>query len=250
MKRVLLAAGFSLAALAQPLPALAEPMPTLLSITPAGPVVNLAVTNSIEVAPDIAIISIGVISHNKDRQSALQENRAAMDKVKASLKAAGVADADIQTAYFAVSEDMDYSVAGKPKKLGFVVMNSLSVKVRKLDGLGELVANASAAGATDIGTPEFDVADKTPYIEKLTRSATTDAQARGEYHAKLNGYGGVKLLSVSDEVRSGPGGSPMAYAAMARVEDTYAAAEDAAPSFDPTPVTISVSLYFAFEMTK
>lgn len=250
MKR-LLAVGFGLAALALPMPALAEPMPSLLTIAPAGPVVNLSVTNSIEVAPDIAYITFGVVSRNKDRQVALQENRAAMDKVKASLKAAGVADADIQTAYFSVSEDIDYSAEAKPKKLGFLVMNSITVKVRKLEGLGELVANASAAGANDIGAPSFDVADKTAYVEKLTSAATSDARKRGEYHAKLNGYSGVKLVSVSDEVRSGPGGSAMAYAAYAKVEDTAAAAVDGSgPTFDPSPVTISVSLYFAFEMTK
>lgn len=224
-------------------------MPSFMTITPQGPVVNLTVSDSTEVAPDIAYVGIGVTSRNRDKALAMQENRRVMDKVIAALKASGVADKDIKTQWFSVNEDIEYAPTGTRRKKGYIVSNSLRVTVRKLDGLSELLATASASGATDVGSPDFDVEMKTPIIEKLTLSATEKARARAQFHSRLNGYTGIKLVSVSDEVVSSNQESGVFRLTMARPASDEAAAE-AAPEIRPQQVTINVSLYMTFEMTK
>jgi uncharacterized protein YggE len=224
----------------------AQSLPTLLSISPTNPVVNLATTESAEFAPDIATITFGVESRNRDRLVAMKENRVAMEKLLAALKRAGIADADITSSWFSVRKDYDFS--GESRRAnGYIASNGYVVTIRKLDDAEELIASAATAGANNIGNPYFDVKDRSPFLESLTRAATESARKRAEFHARLNGFSGVKLVSVSDGVDN-----EVRYMAAAAAVDAAASLDEerTPPPFRPQPVKISVQLSFAFEMVK
>lgn len=251
MKKIAASGLASAFVLMQAGPVIAEPIPSFLNISPTAPVVNMSAADSAEVPPDIVRISIGVTSRQRDRAAAMRENRAAMAKVTAAIKAAGIADKDIETSGFFVAEDVDYGAAGSKRRKGYVVYNTLSLTVRQIEILSDIVAATSAAGANNIGSPSYDLADKTPVIERLTRSALDKARQRAVYHARLNGYSGVKLLSVSDEIKSSNGSSVVYALRMASAAaDAAAAAADAAPDFRPEAVTVGVNLHLIYEMTR
>lgn len=254
-KRLIFAQGaltLSVFALAAPAQAQRGPMPSLMSINPQGPVVNLTVSDGISVAPDIAYVSFGVTSRDRNKVLAMQQNRKASEAVLAALRSAGIAEKDIKTGWFNVSEDFDYSQGGQSRKLGYLVSNSFLITIRKLDSLSDVVAGATAAGASEVASPAFDVEVKTPIIEKLTRSATEKARQRAQFHSQLNGYTGIRLVSVSDEVISTQRDSGVfGFAeAMAAPSLRKAPLDIAAPDMRPQQVSINVSLYMTFEMTK
>src|SRR5207253_2570994 len=98
MTRSLVAA--SLVALAVFLPALPasaqeeEPPQRLISLSGHG---------EVTAAPDMAIVTIGVLTEAPAARDAVSANNTAMDKVIGSLKAGGIAGKDIQTSSFSVN---------------------------------------------------------------------------------------------------------------------------------------------------
>jgi uncharacterized protein YggE len=181
----------------------------------------------------------------------MAENRRMVDTVMAALKAKGIAEKDIETSSYNVNQDFDYS-GPKRHSDGYVAATQLRVTVRNLELLSELVAAASDAGVTGVETPDFDLENKQSIVERLTRAATARARTRAEFHAKLNGFTGVRLIAVTDDVDSRD--APMARYAFAAAKMAVDAATDAAgaagPLLTPQDVTIGVKLSFAFEMVK
>jgi uncharacterized protein len=227
-----------------------QSIPPVVTINPTAPVVTIGVSESAAVAPDIAYLTLAVVSQNKDRKVALADNRRLSDAVIAALKAKGVASDDIERS-FTIGEAFDYTETRRRSK-GFAAVTRLTITVRDLDTLSDLVVAATDAGSTGIESPDFDLANKQPVIERLTEAATKRARARAEFHARLNGFGGVRLIAVSDDVNSGD--SPMNRFGFA--EAVYAvsagAAEstEAGPVLTPRDVNIAVRLSFAYEMVK
>jgi len=229
----------------------AETIPPLVTITPKGPVVSLASGDSVEQAPDIATINVSLTTRNRDRAAAVTASNAGLAKIRAALAAKGVATADIEQGYFSAREDFDGNGSARRSK-GFVVDTSFQVKLRRLDALGDTIGAVVAAGASDVGNPEFDVENKAPILEKLTVGATAKARAKAMIHARLHGFSGVRLLSVMDNSNPNDGMAPINKFGFAEARAMRIAQEEVSPVADltPRPVTISVSLAMAFEMTN
>ncbi|HRA65007.1 MAG TPA: SIMPL domain-containing protein, partial [Caldilinea sp.] len=126
------AAAFAQPALAQqagPVPAI-EAGHTLLTVSADG---------KSERAPDLALFNAGVTTQGKTAAEALGANSAAMTRVIAALKRAGIADRDIQTSNLNINP-----VYAEPRRLpdgsteqraptivGYQVNNSVSVRQRR-----------------------------------------------------------------------------------------------------------------------
>ena len=61
------------------------------------------------VVPDMALITIGVMSQAETAREALTANTQAMERIFATLKAAGIAEKDVQTSNFSVQPRYDYN---------------------------------------------------------------------------------------------------------------------------------------------
>ncbi|HWI24040.1 MAG TPA: SIMPL domain-containing protein, partial [Lysobacter sp.] len=63
-----------------------------------GTLLNISAQADAHRVPDIATISAGVVTQAADANAAMQANAAQMAKVMAAVKAAGIAERDVQTA--------------------------------------------------------------------------------------------------------------------------------------------------------
>ncbi|HEX6245746.1 MAG TPA: SIMPL domain-containing protein [Polyangiales bacterium] len=99
----------------------------------------------------------------------------------------------------------------------YVVTNQLQVTVRDVAKLGDVLTAATTAGANNIWGISFDLADKTPLVEKARAKAIENAKRDAERVASLSGVKLGKLLRVNDGASGGGGPVPMmrAYAAEA-----------------------------------
>lgn len=159
-------------------------------------------------SPDVADIQVGVSLTRPTVKQARADAAAAMTKVVAALKAAGIADRDIQTSTLSLSPAYDYSAGGTGKLTGYTLSNAVSATVHDLDRLGDALDGAMAAGATNIGGITFRVDDPTAAESRARTAAMDQARATADQLAAAAGVHVIGVASVS-ETQASP--SPIYY---------------------------------------
>jgi uncharacterized protein len=187
------------AALALPLPALAETQPPMITVTGTG---------TVEAAPDIATLTIGVTTQGDTAAAALSANTAALEAVMARLVSAGVAPRDMQTSNLSLNPNWTGYDSSAPTISGYVAANMLTIRVRQLDTLGAVLDAAVADGANTLNGLTFGLADPAPALDAARKEAVADARARAELLAEAAGVKLGRIVSIS-EAGAGPDPAPM-----------------------------------------
>jgi uncharacterized protein len=163
--------------------------------------ITVSGTGSVSVKPDRAHFSFGVDSKGTTASAALAENGAAMQKIIAALKAAGIDPDDIRTEQVSLSPvDNDEETA----VIGYSASNSVSVVVHRLSGAGALIDRAVAAGATQVAGPSLDRADAAALYKKALDAATADARDKAETIAAASGLTLGRATQVSETTSEPP----------------------------------------------
>ncbi len=210
-----------------------------------GPVVELAIFESVTVAPDMATIGAGVSTDAPTAVEALRMNSAEMQKVIDRIKALGVAEEDIQTTGINLSARYDYDQDSRRQIFqGYQASNRVSVKLRKIEDTGRVLDALVAAGATDLDGPRFSIEDDEPAKDAARERAIARAQARAQSYATMLGYRGARVLAISESIE---GSGPMPEATMMRVRSDMAAAP---PPVQPGMVSTGISLSITYELVS
>ncbi|TCJ39135.1 DUF541 domain-containing protein [Parafrankia sp. BMG5.11] len=229
----------SLAAASLAMPAAAAEV----QVTSQGPVVELAVTETVKAKPDIADVSAGVTTQAATAVEAMRANAAAMDRVVQRIRSLGIAPADIQTTGINLGAQYDYDQQTQRQVFrGYQASNRVSVTLRDVKRTGPVLDALVAAGATDIGGPSFSIDDDTAPRAQARQAAFRKAQAQATEYARWAGYNGVRLLSIDEAVNPV---RPMPYA-EARAASMDAKSTPVEPGLVGTSVTVAVT----FEMTR
>ena len=191
MLRPILAAAALLSMLATaPAMARAAGLPSLLSLTGHG---------EVKVAPDMATVSVGVVSQGANAAAALADNTKAMTAVMAALKSAGIADKDIQTAGFSVQPRYEYGNNGQaPKLVGYDTTSSFDIAVRQLDRTGALLDVLVRAGSNQVSGIAFQVSEPDAALDEARRRAVADAKRKASVYAKAMGVGLGAVSQISE----------------------------------------------------
>jgi uncharacterized protein YggE len=182
------------------------PGPQGITVAGAGIVIS---------TPDEATLSLGVQTQAVTAAGAQQDASAAMTKVIAAVKAAGVADADLATQWISLQPQVDYGPTGNgPSKVtGYQASQSLAVTVRHLDQTGAIIDAAVNAGANQVGGVSFSLADPSSATAKARAAAVADAKQRAQTLAQAAGVTLGAPVSISEV--SAPSPIPFAAAAPA-----------------------------------
>jgi uncharacterized protein YggE len=205
----------------------------VLAISPAfaqtAPARTLSITGNGEVhaAPDAALVATGVVAESETAAAALKANSAALSKVLETIHALGVEAKDLQTRGLAL-QARHYrpdkpGPADRPRIIGYTAANEVTVRVRDLAKLGDLLDKVTVAGANRIDGIEFIVSNREGLLDEARRKAVADAKDKAQLYAQAAGFTLGKIMSFTEE--SVPSPRPMARAM---------AATDAAPA--PVPV--------------
>ncbi len=192
--------------------------PIVSAQSPANPPSRtISVTGSGQAygAPDIAVAQIGVQSRNPDPAAALSDANAKMTAILAALKELGVADKDIQTSNFSVSaqQEVDPQTGQAKGTITYVVDNTVSITMRDLTKVGQMLGNVVAAGANNIYGVSYTVADESKLQAEARDMAMADAKARADQLAKAAGVTLDQPMTISEE-SSGP--QPFMAASLAK----------------------------------
>jgi len=148
--------------------------------------------------PDIAYINIGTRSQAVDVASALSDNNKQAQAISSVLSEMGIDPLDIQTTAFNVYPFQNYGMDGQPTELMYVVENTVNVKVRELNRLGEVLDAVVRSGANQINGISFDVEDRKQAEADARRLAIQDATEKAQELADLAGtqLGDLQNISV------------------------------------------------------
>ena len=226
-------AALPAAVMAQGVTAIAQPI--------AGTRLDISATGEVSRVPDIAIISAGVVTRSSTATAAIAENAARMERVRAALKRAGIADRDIQTSSINLNPDYRYENNQPPVLTGYQASNNVSVKFRDIRNSGRILDALVAEGANQINGPSLTIDKPEQAMDEARLKAIAVGQSRAELYARTLGKKVVRLLSVSESGGYAvPPPMPMMRAQMA---DSAAKTE-----IDPGEQQIQVSLAMSFEL--
>lgn len=156
-------------------------------------------------APDMAVISLGVRIRAKTALGAVNATSEALERVLAQLEAQGVAARDMQTATLSLNQMWDRrSSSGEAEPSGFEASNVLTVRVRDLDRLGDVLEAALADGANALSGLRFGFRNPRPLQDDARRRAVTDAMEKARLYASAAGVTLGPLLSLSEGGASAP----------------------------------------------
>lgn len=181
--------------------------------------INVTGTADIDVAPDMAILTMGVLRQGKTARQALDANNKAMSEVLASMKEAGVAERDLQTSNFSIQPQYQHyrpkkgEIQKPPKIVGYVVSNNLTVRVRDLDNVGEVLDRSVTLGVNSGGNIRFTNDNPKDAISIARGNAMRDAVERAKILTEAAGVSLGPIISI-DENFSRPRPVPMARGKM------------------------------------
>lgn len=240
LRPVLLAAALvlgttAMTASAQTAPAVASADGTLLSVSAQAEARRV---------PDIATLSAGVVTQAADANAAMRANADEMTKVVAAIRAAGIAERDIQTSGVNLNPQYRYAENLPPAITGYQASNNVNITVRDIGKVGNILDALVATGANQVNGPTFDVDDKESAFDEARRAAVEKAKRRAEMYAKTLGMKVRRIVSISEGSGYNPP-RPMPMMAMARMEK-----DQAETPISPGESTLSVNLELLFELGR
>jgi uncharacterized protein len=210
------------------------------AVTANGTLLSVSAQAHASRVPDVATISTGVVTQATDGNTAMRQNAEQMAKVMAAIKAAGIAERDIQTSGINLSPQYRYVENEAPKITGFQASNTVNVKVRDIAKLGKVLDALAANGSNQINGPTFEIDQPEPVYDEARLAALGKAKARAETYAKALGLRVRRIVSISEG--GGGGFQPMPMMRMS------AKSAEMDTQVSPGETTLTVNLDVVFEL--
>ena len=175
------------------------------------------------VKPDLAIIDLAVQTEKKTIDSAMQENTKTMNKIIQSIVGLGVLRSDLQTVNFQLSPRYEwrdqkiFPPSGKRVLVGYDVNQTLRVKVKNLNQIGEVIKKATEAGANRVSNLQLTLENPDKAKAQTRQEAIQKAKAQAKDLAQALGVRLGKIINVQFNSQM-PQPMPMAWKSSSSAE--------------------------------
>lgn len=154
-------------------------------------------------APDMATITLGVQTNDKTASDAEAENSAIMNVIFGKLEELGIERSDIQTSNFYVYQNYNFDNDGNRTNVYYNVTNTVSVVVRDLDKLGDVISTVLENGANDVQGITYDLSNKEEIYADVLEQAIKNGMSRAEVMANTVNADLGEVLSISTAIYGG-----------------------------------------------
>ena len=206
----------------------------------SGTRLDVVATGDVTRVPDLVRINAGVVTQASTAVEAIRQNAARMEAVRAALRAAGIADRDIQTSNLNLNPNYRYAENQPPQLVGYQAVNEVSVRFRDIANTGRILDALVAQGANQISGPVLMIERPEAALDEARAEALANARARADFYARSLGMRVARILSVSEASGFMPPPRPM--------EARNMAAADAATQIVPGEQTLNIALTVSFEL--
>lgn len=161
---------------------------------------HLTVTGRGEVSfrPDMAEITIGVVTENRSSQTAASENARVSQQVQDAVRKLGIADRDIQTINYSVQPVYNHQQNRPPVLTGYRVYNQVRIKVREMGKIGDVIDAATAAGSNTIENIQFSSSKPDQYEGEALEKAVQEARRKAQRIARAAGQTLTRILEINE----------------------------------------------------
>jgi uncharacterized protein len=210
--------------------------------------ISVSGRGKVSAAPNVADISVGVVSRAATAREALSSNNERMAGLQQLVKERGIPAKDIQTSQFAVqpqySQPPPYHPGQQPenyvtKLVGYQVQNSVRITVRDLTKLGLLLDAVVADGANQVYGVNLRTDDES-LMDEARRRAMADAKRKAEILAGEAGMVVGLPVSIREEAYAYPVPAPAAPPGIGYAMAAPSASAPIAPGEQQTILTIYV----------
>lgn len=200
------------------------------------------------IAPDEAVVDLGVRKSAKTVKEAQKTANAVLIKLTEELNKIGVEEKNMKTANYSVNPE--YSPENYQKVIGYVVYATVEVRMTEdnFDKIENVMDLAGVLGLEQMNGLRFELSDE---LQKQARNearemAVKEAKEKAEVLAKLTGVRLGKIVNVNENFG---GGSvvPMYARAMANKMEVGAVEPDMQTSVNPGTTDMQVSVTLSYE---
>ena len=215
-----------------------------------APSFSVSGEGTVVVVPDIAQFTFGVLTEGGSNLSDLQsENATRINRVIDFLKSNGINEEDIKTQRLNITPRYQYSncfgefrgVCPPPEIVGYTIDQSVRVKVRDLNTVGDIFAGVVDNGANTASNLLFTIDDRTLFENQALAEAIAQAREKAEALAEAGGFRIGRLLSV-EAADFGP--RPVFELG---INDSFRS-EAVAPNIEPGVEEVSVSVILRYKI--
>ena len=172
--------------------------PALAQMVPP-PAISVTGEANMSVPPDQAQIDGGVSTDAKTAREASDTNNAAMGKVLLALKGAGIDEKDYQTSRLSLQPQYAPNRTGPSPVVGYRASNRVTIKVRDVAKVANMIDVLVGAGANDIGGIHFVVTQASKLLDEAREQAIADAHRKAQIYAKAAGVTLGEPIAISEQ---------------------------------------------------
>ncbi len=154
--------------------------------------------------PDVAQFTFSVISQGgKDVAKTQMDNTKKVNDIIAFLKENKIDDKDIKTQGYNVDPQYQYyecrgGVCPPPTIVGYNVTQTVLVKIRDFEKIGDMLSGVVAKGANSVSQLSFVIDDPTKVKSLAREEAIKKAKSKAEEMADAAGFGIGKLIAIDE----------------------------------------------------
>ncbi len=193
-------------------------------------------------APTLAEISFGLLSEGADVARIQQENTQKVNAMVAAVKQMGITEKDIQTSQYSINPKYDYK-DGTSKIVGYQVSQSVSLKLRDLSKIGDVLTKVGQMGGNQVSGPTFTIDDPSSLKQEARMKALEDARKKAEALSGVLGVRVGRVVTFSESSNSPIPPMPVMYREMAM----DAAAQVANPTIEAGSLDVRSNVSVTFE---
>ncbi|MBR4382141.1 MAG: SIMPL domain-containing protein [Selenomonadaceae bacterium] len=173
------------------------------------PKISVSGEGFVEVTPDRAVISVGVVTRDKNSANVQAANAKAASSVINAIVALGIERKNISTGNF----NFYPTRSGDRNSIdGYEATNSVTITVDDLNLVGKIIDAALSHGANQVNSLNFGLRNKKIHEDEAIKLAISDARRKAEVAASALGKTivGVRNVSINSSYVNAPRNAKLA----------------------------------------
>jgi len=196
---------------------------------------------------DIANIEIGLKTSTKQTAAeATAESNDTMNKITAELTKLNIDSKDIQTSNYTLNPVYNWTNAKGQELAGYEVTQTLTLKIRDLNKIGDVIAKTTEQGANQIGNINFTIDDESALKDQARELAIKQAKEKAVLIAQQSGMKLGQVKSVYENTN--PVVTPMVYANAKMDSNAAGGAVIASPDIQTGQNEIKIDVTLVYEV--
>ncbi len=205
-------------------------------------------TSEVYASPDLALTTASVITEAINVSEALSKNTEKMNSVISFLKDQGIEEKDLKTTGFNIYPRYEYyestedRPSGERVLVGYEVSQSLQIKMRDLESIGDIIQGVADNGANNVSGLSFTIENEDEFKEQAREEAIKEAKEKAE---ELASQLGIKLAKITNFSESS---TYPRYNEFAKLASEEMDASGAAPTIETGENKIEVTVNLTYEI--